>query len=776
MKSPTCPVLLSPCLPLLLFGVMALPLVTAGTSPQIRIITGAGPGGGPHVKRFDFAAPQVPFFPRAFSEDAAGSSYTLQGVSIAIDEPGVQVAVGDLNKNGRADLITLTRTAGSGAGPRVRLYEQPIPNGGAVALGESYGGFLIPAADAGSRQVFTATATYPDGTSRIITGAGPGGGPHVKIFSPQGGELSTFTPYGASFNSGIRVAAGDITGDGVPDIIVAGGPGGGPHVKIFDGRNSAELFSVSPYTSAPLGGIHVAAGDVNGDGRADVITGTGPGAAPHVKIFSGLEFQVNQAPVGQSHFAFDASYLGGVRVATGDVDGDGSAEIFVAGAPGGSRRVEVLKGNLTGDSGTGREIWTWTGEPTRVGDQFAIAAGDLDGDGKAELVIGGSPGGGARAVVLSPRVQATATFDAYPAPFTGRVRVASGDVNGDGVADIITAAGAGGSPHVKVFDGATGAEIRSFFAYPASFTGGVSVAAGDVNGDGFADIITGAGPGAGPHVKAFSGANGGVLHDFGAFSPTFTGGVNVAACDLDDDGRCDMIIGSGAGGPPQVKVFDGLTGTEELAFLAFDPTYTGGVHVAACPTARILLPAVQKRIAVSRIIGGGPGGGPHVKIFDGITAAELGAFSPFGADFTGGITVASGDVDGDGIEEVLAAASPAVGGPMVVGIEMATAKVELTHRFALGSFVTRGPDEAPFFAISSRPVPLLEMRPPVKVDGGIQFAATGTPGTWLDFETSDDLTNWLPASSTFIPDSKRIMVGLLLPAVQKRGFVRAAGK
>ena len=88
--------------------------------------------------------------------------------------------------------------------------------------------------------------------------------------------------------------------------------------------------------------------------------------------------------------------------------------------------------------------------------------------------------------------------------FTGGVFVAAGDVNGDGCADIVTGAGAGGGPHVRVFDGRTGTETHGFFAFAPAFTGGVRVAAGDVNGDGHAEIIIGAGPGGaarGPRVR-----------------------------------------------------------------------------------------------------------------------------------------------------------------------------------------------------------------------------------------------------------------------------------
>src|SRR5262249_4239671 len=76
--------------------------------------------------------------------------------------------------------------------------------------------------------------------------------------------------------------------------------------------------------------------------------------------------------------------------------------------------------------------------------------------------------------------------------FTGGVRVAVGDVNGDGVPDIITAPSPGGGPDIHVYDGKTGNLIRQFFAYAPNFTGGCYVAAGDVNGDGYADIVIGA--------------------------------------------------------------------------------------------------------------------------------------------------------------------------------------------------------------------------------------------------------------------------------------------
>jgi len=145
-------------------------------------------------------------------------------------------------------------------------------------------------------------------------------------------------------------------------------------------------------------------------------------------------------------------------------------------------------------------------------------------------------------------------------------------VNGDGVEDVVTGAGPGGGPHVKMFDGRTLAEVGSFYAFAPDFGGGVFVAATAGR------IAVGAGAWGGPHVRVFDLA-GNVQSEFFAYPSNFVGGVRVAFADVDADGIDEVITGPGLGGGLPVQAIRVSDQSTVLSFAPFNPLDPLGVFV-----------------------------------------------------------------------------------------------------------------------------------------------------------------------------------------------------
>ncbi|MFO0803390.1 MAG: VCBS repeat-containing protein [Gemmataceae bacterium] len=253
-----------------------------------------------------------------------------------------------------------------------------------------------------------------------------------------------------------------------------------------------------------------------------------------------------------------------------------------------------------------------------------VATGDVNGDGVPDIVAGAGPGGGPHVQVFDGATgNLLRSFYAYAPSFAGGVNVAVGDFDSDGKAEIVTGAGVGGAPHVKVFDGATLSELRSFYAYDSSAVGGVSVAVGDVTGDGTADIVTGAGAGGGPHVKVFDGTAETEVSILLRLRIHFHREVNVAVGNVVGDGRMDIIAGPGVGGGPRIRVFDGHDLSSVTNLLTFDESFRGGIRVGAVD---------QDGDGLSELlIGSGPGGTPRVQVLEPVTLNVLDDFLAFDA-------------------------------------------------------------------------------------------------------------------------------------------------
>jgi hypothetical protein len=339
----------------------------------------------------------------------------------------------------------------------------PVSSGGNFV--DPIGITVVPVGASGGSQPRPA----PPALARIfVVGADAGGLPEVKVFDAQtGAQRLWFYAYDASYRGGVRVAAGDVNGDGFPDVITGTGPGTAAHVKVFDGRDGALLYSFFAYSSAFLGGIFVAAGDVNGDSFADIITGTDAGTAAEIKVFGG---GVESSRQLRHFYAYPPLFTGGVRVAAGDVNGDGFADILTGSGPGTAAEIKVFSGL------TGQVLYHFFAYTAAYRGGTFVAAGDIDGDQRADLITGASVGAGQVQAFSGASGAPLHGFMAFDAGFQGGARVGSIDRNGDGRDDFLTGAGPGGSAHVRSLDAVSLNAIDSFFAFGAGFPFGVFVA------------------------------------------------------------------------------------------------------------------------------------------------------------------------------------------------------------------------------------------------------------------------------------------------------------
>jgi hypothetical protein len=287
-----------------------------------------------------------------------------ENLPYGLHEGGVNIATGNFDTDSATEIVT---GAGIKGGPHIKRYESDMSFHGKEFFAYDVnfrGGSDVAAGDVDG-----------DGTDEIITGAGPGGGPHVKVFTANGVEMASFFAYDSNFDKGIYVAAGDVDGDGTDEIVTGPGVGGGPNVKIFkyDGRQLSSFFA---YDEGFKGGVDVAVGDVVSDGTDEIITGAGPGGGPHVRVLSYVSSSITPIKFLADFFAYDAnSYHGGVRVSVGNVKkSSAKAEILTAPHSNGGPHVKMFSGNGTvvGNS-MFMEQWWYGFHDIAAGDGFGLA-------------------------------------------------------------------------------------------------------------------------------------------------------------------------------------------------------------------------------------------------------------------------------------------------------------------------------------------------------------------------------------------------------------------
>jgi len=235
--------------------------------------------------------------------------------------------------------------------------------------------------------------------------------------------------------------------------------------------------------------------------------------------------------------------------------------------------------------------------------EWRVASGDVNGDGTADSIYGTGVGTKARLFVVDGRSNAV-IWQAVPFEGLNLIKrgifVAAGDVNRDGYADMIVTTGGGGPALARVFDGRRGTLLREFAPYASGMTAGVRVAAGDTDGDGYADVIVSPGKGVAPVVNVYSGrllmsqapVATALLQSItvSAASGPQPDGIFVAAADMNGNGLADIITGSSTA--PAVRVYDGASGKAIGTPLALGSEFSFGVRVAARAGTVIIASAV----------------------------------------------------------------------------------------------------------------------------------------------------------------------------------------
>jgi hypothetical protein len=617
---------------------LSVAALAAAAPPPPAIVTGLD-AGWPDVRGWNAAGSPAQQFAPWGEWPLAFSPYPTY-------QDGVHVAVGDVNGDGRPDIVTAPGNNG--------FTELKIFDGRTFQQVKTILPFKDAAWWAGA---YIATGdTNGDGRAEIVDGLGPGCCTSLHVVdAAEGQELSGFFPYGNNSRVGARVAAADVNGDGKAEIIAE--PIGTSRISIYAPSGGSAIRTIDAFGSDATGSTTFAAGDVAGDARAEIVAAAPTYAGPQVKIFDPAT-----GSVSASLFPYGSEYASSIEVALGDVDGNGRTDIITSATTPDGTEVKAV-------DTTGHQLADFYVLDPGLVPGASLAAGDLDGDGKAEIVLGGGPttapwpptsnGPDQQVAVYKADGTSEGRFSAYPGLFQGGVRVALADLDGDHRPELVTAPGPGMEPEIGIFSQQwvngrdRGTRLGHFLAFESSFRGGVSVATGEVNGNGKAEIVAAPGPGHSPQVRVFD-STGHELYSFLAFSPDYTGGLSVATGDLNGDGIAEIVVGTLAA-PARIRVFQRNALYGELN-APFGPT-DSGVEVGV---------ADFDGFGHGFLIAGSAGG-DHAQLLIADARGERPARRlDLGSAFPNGVRVAGGDLNRDGHDEVVV--TPGFGGDSQVRI------------------------------------------------------------------------------------------------------------
>lgn len=441
---------------------------------------------------------------------------------------------------------------GSMIGPYDTIHGLAVADDGSVLGGTTTSLISYPDVLEADFAVFKLT---PEG--QLDTRFNPGGPmPGVNVFDFNGNSHDRVKWIALDSDGDIYVGGGSNGNTGEFNMVIAKLHGTGDDLPVVD-PPAAPVAPRNPFPESG-GPVRMVRGNVDGDDIPDSIFVTGPGVPLRVAVVGGKDGTV----IVSAFDPFGDDFTGGGFVAAGDFDGDGRDEIVVTPDDGGGTRAVIYSiFNAAGST------------PVSV-------ANTLDGSVPQPV---SSP------TVVPPDWRPhlrVSFFGIEDRNFRGGARVAVGDVNGDGVPDLTVTAGNGGGPRVSLLDGKTLLTnperlVNDFFALPGDLPNGVYVTTDDVDGDGKADLVFGAGAGGAPRVVALSGQ---LLLDAGADAATTEPIANFYAGNPDDrDGvqvvNSDDGVGLSVPPPPVVYCFVELPADTPTGFESASPADAAALGV-----------------------------------------------------------------------------------------------------------------------------------------------------------------------------------------------------
>ena len=716
-------------------GFVTVTGVAPATSSTATIITNrTGYNSGSGTVTATSNVPPVPLNPTFGTPISTANGFTVQIINydpaftyggtatangrVSINNTGIVTVIGVAPGTASTAFITVTRF---GYNPAFGSVTATSLNGAAInptfgAANSTANGFTVQITNYDGFNYF-----YGSSVSNGSVSINSGGLITVADIAPRTSSTVNITTTRSGYDSGFGTFTAT-SGNGValnPTFGTPNATANGFNVQI---TNYDPAFTFSG-TATANGSV-----SINGSGFV-VVTGVAPGTASNATITTTrTNYNSGTGTIGStsingaalnSTFGVPSSTANGFTVQitnydsanytyssfvfTGNASINGAGLVTVTGiAPSTSSTVFITTNRVGYNSGTGSIAGTSSigtalnptfGTPSSTTNGFNVQITNFDaaftyaGTATSNGIVSINGTGLVAVTGVTVGASSTATITTIRSGYSS----GSSQVTASAGPSIQFAAGtdSGGGPVVivKFTDGSS----LSFFAYDPTYTGGVRVALGDLNGDGTNEVICGAGVGGGPNVRVFSvtPSRATMVANFFAFEPVFKGGVYVAAGNLDGNvsasghGIDDLIISAGPGGGPRVIAFSGGTNYVNLNsqlcdYFVYAPTFRGGVTVAAGN----VFGGVGSPDEV--ITGAGAGGGPHVRAFqlsNTNTPNSVLEYMAFDPDFRNGIYVSAGDISGDGIDDIFTGSNAVPNLPSMVNVHQSNGSSALLYPF-----------------------------------------------------------------------------------------------